>query len=116
VNVHVVQVASSERFRAGSIKGVRALPPTIWWRWGEGATPGVTRLFEVEMLVLTIMECQIKDVDSRIEPLDVELRTGEPQEVVECGGTLRTGRRRQKHQARRPKTPDCLHGQDLGGC
>ena len=53
--MHVVQVAFPETLRDGSMMGARALPPTNWWRWGEGTTPGVTRLEEYSYYVLERM-------------------------------------------------------------
>jgi len=31
-------------WEVGSMVVLKALPPTIWWRWGDGAMPGLTRL------------------------------------------------------------------------
>ncbi len=46
VGVHEVQVARVERSgREGSMVALKALlPPTVWFRWGEGMKPGLTSL------------------------------------------------------------------------
>ena len=42
--VHVAVVGRS--WTLGSMVWLKAFPPTIWCRWGDGFAPGLTRLDE----------------------------------------------------------------------
>ena len=44
MNIQVVQVVNSAGSSSGSMVALKLFPPTIWWRWAEPMTPGLTRL------------------------------------------------------------------------
>lgn len=65
----------------GSILDARAFPPTNWCRWGDGTMSGVTSLKRCQSLDCISIAEQSEAL--RIDTLDVELRAGESQEIVE---------------------------------
>lgn len=63
-------------FCSGFMVMLKALPPTIWWRWGEGAMPGLTRLC---YMYLETNNKVVRDKNVRVKTVHHELRAREPQ-------------------------------------
>lgn len=76
-----MHVAFSEMFIDGSILDARAFPPTNWYRWGDGTMSGVTSLKRYQSFDYRFIAEKIEAL--RINALDVKLRAGKSQEIVE---------------------------------